>query len=143
MCRALRGLRRLSSRVGDSNAAAFFSTTAACLGATQAVLHMFVAFALLRAFLACVRAEFAELRGSLAASGHEKGRGAAQLRAFKVQGDAPREHFHVLFFQAGIRTVLAFKRALVAGIDTATHGFVAHGGLLLLGKWLAADEGAC
>jgi hypothetical protein len=121
----------LLSGSGASHATALFRTAPAGLGTSAAVVHVFVAFALPGAILANIGAQLAELASPFATARHDDGRGTADLRAFQVERNAAGERFYLCFIQAGGRTMLAFECALIAGIDAAAHGFVAHGFWLL------------
>lgn len=72
-----------------------------------------------RAQLADLGAEFAELAGDLAAAAQQLGRGAAQGGAVQIQRDAAHHAGDILLLEAGGSAVLAFGRAIVAGLDDA------------------------
>jgi len=78
---------------------ALFSTSAASLGATLAVIHL-VFCAFITASLADISAQTAKGLGEFTAPGHITGRQAANLCAIHIQLYAARHSFNILFPQA-------------------------------------------
>jgi hypothetical protein len=91
------------------------------------VFHVPVLLAFQGALFANVRAQLAAVRSSLTTARHHDRGGTADLGTFEVELDAARKHLDVLLIQTGGGAVFTFERALIAGVDAATHGFMGHG----------------
>ena len=76
-----------------------------------------MAGALFGAYVADIGAGFASQAGQLATSPHVAGRQAADRSAVDVELDAASHGLHVLLVEARGGTVVAGKRASVAGVD--------------------------
>ena len=87
---------RFTTRIRSGHAPAFLCAAATGFGAAPTVLHVLMPFAFLRARLAGIRTQVAELSRPLTATGHEESRGAAKLRTFEIEGDASRKHLHLV-----------------------------------------------
>jgi len=111
------------------HATAFVRAFATRGRALAAVIHR-VSFAFLRADVAHVRAEAADRGCELAASAHEAGGRATNLRAVDIECDTARETFDVLFLKAGRCAVVAGDGAVVARVDAGLHALVSHMGVL-------------
>src|SRR5690242_5898053 len=99
-----------AARVGSRHAPALLGAAAAGFGTAPTVLHMLVLLAFLCARLAGIRTQLAELGRPFTATRHEESGGAAKLRTFEIEGDAAREHLHVVLVQAGRGAVFALER---------------------------------
>ena len=127
---------------GTGHATTFLGAAPAGFRAAPAVLHVAVLLAFLRTPFASVRTQLTELPGALTTARHHDGGGTANLGAFEVERDAAREHLDVLLVQTGGGAVFTLKRAFIARIDAATHGFVGHGGVSGSCNGLATTERA-
>jgi len=114
-----------------SHLAARFRAPATRLGTALAVTRV-----VLGTFLAAGVADFRTKRtdsfGEFGAACHFVSREGADVRAAPIEFDAAREHFYIVFLQAGARTVFARGEASLTGIDTVLIFVVSHNDSLSL-----------
>lgn len=101
---------------GARHETALFRTIEANGGALLAVLH-FMLNAFFAAGLANISAERTNFGCMHAVTRHRRCGKGTGLGAVDVQRNALDHHFHVVFLQAGRRTVVAFCSAVIAGLQ--------------------------
>lgn len=98
---------------------ASLGTTTAGFGALPTVVHVSrVFFALLGAGIAHFSAQFTNLSGKLATTGHKRYGHVAHFGTITVEPDAVNHHHYVLFAQAGFGAGIATNGAILTGFDT-------------------------
>jgi hypothetical protein len=104
-----------------------FGTAAAGGGAIEAVLHIGMAFAFLRAAVTDAFGKLAKLFGELAVEAQDLRGGITQSGAFEIQPDAADHTFDVFFDKTCAGALMTEGGTGAAGLDTFLVLLLRHG----------------